>query len=102
MGIFQSYSWPGNIRQLKNTIEHAVVLAKGNRITKKDLPEELTSSKRSEVLPATRQAQTLKEMEAHAIREALQKFGGNKSKAAKMLAISRKAFYKKLKEFQLS
>ena len=102
MGIFQGYSWPGNIRQLKNTIEHAVVLAKGNRITKKELPEELTYSKRSEGLPVSRPAQTLREMEAQAIKEALQKFGGNKSKAAKMLAISRKALYKKLKEFQLS
>ncbi len=102
MGIFQSYFWPGNIRQLKNTIEHSVVLAKGNRITKKELPEELTYSKRSEGLPVNRPAQTLREMEAQAIKEALQKSGGNKSKAAKMLAISRKAFYKKLKEFQLS
>ena len=101
MGIFQNYSWPGNIRQLRNTIEHAVVLAKGNRITRRELPEELTYSRRREGLHPSLYAQTLKEMEAQTIKEALQKLEGNKSKVAKMLGISRKALYKKMKNFHL-
>jgi DNA-binding NtrC family response regulator len=101
MGIFQNYSWPGNIRQLRNTIEHAIVLAKGNRITRRELPEEFNFSRRSEGLPASHCTQTLKEMEAQTIKEALQKLEGNKSKVARMLGISRKALYKKMREFQL-
>jgi DNA-binding NtrC family response regulator len=101
MGIFQNYTWPGNIRQLRNTIEHAIVLAKGNRITRRELPEEFTFSRRREGLTGSNFTQTLKEMEAKTIKEALQKLDGNKSKVAKMLGISRKALYKKMKNLHL-
>jgi len=101
MGIFQNYAWPGNIRQLRNTIEHAIVLAKGNRITRRELPEEFTFSRRREGLTGSNVTQTLKEMEAKTIKEALQKLDGNKSKVAKMLGISRKALYKKMKNLHL-
>jgi two-component system response regulator HydG len=97
MRIFQGYHWPGNVRQLKNVIERAVVLAKGDAITVRDLSDELYASNGNEsssVIPR----KTLKELEIQAIKEALEKCSGNKSKAAKMLGISRKAFYKRLNE----
>lgn len=100
MRIFESYSWPGNIRQLKNVVERAVVLAKGDRITPRELPQELLSHRRGvESLTAL---QTLKQLEVHAIKDALRRCNGNKSKAARVLGISRKAFYKRLKEFHLA
>jgi DNA-binding NtrC family response regulator len=98
MKILQSYHWPGNIRQLKNVIERAVVLAKGRMITIKELPEEfLYQQEQVETLSK----KTLKDLEAQAIKDALRECKGNKSKAAKVLGISRKAFYKRLREFQL-
>jgi DNA-binding NtrC family response regulator len=96
MDIFMTYSWPGNVRQLKNVIERAVVLARGERITVSDLPEELQSlqMKRKPVSSV----KPLKTMERQAIAEALLLCNGNKSLAAKKLGISRKTFYKKMKE----
>lgn len=100
MMCFEDYHWPGNIRQLKNLVERAVVLARKDKITLDELPEEFLAA--SQKRPGTRKHQasnkTLKELENEAIKETLKECKGNKSKAAKMLGISRKAFYKKLKE----
>lgn len=97
MKILQSYHWPGNIRQLKNIIERAVVLAKGRAVTLKELPEEfLPLQGHNEIFTK----KTLRDLEMQAIKDALRECKGNKSKAAKILGISRKAFYKKLKECQ--
>jgi DNA-binding NtrC family response regulator len=96
MSVLQEYHWPGNVRQLSNIIERAIVLAKGKEITLKDIPEELWQDRqKAKTVPVRR---TLKELEIHAVREALQTCNGNKSLAARNLGISRKAFYKKLKE----
>ncbi len=96
MRIVQDYSWPGNIRQLRNVIERAVVLVNGNNITTRELPEEILSMSYQKI--TNNSLKTLKEMEIQAIREAIHECNGNKSKAAKLLGISRKAFYKRLKE----
>lgn len=101
MKAFRHYPWPGNIRQLRNVIERAVVLAKGETITLKELSTELKSHRRRPS-KALDPAKTLKALEAEAIRDALELSGGNKSKAARMLGISRKAFYKRLKDENVS
>lgn len=98
MRLFQEYPWPGNIRQLKNVIERAVVLVKGDTITPRELPEEFRPRRHRELSAPLR---TLKQLEVHAVRETLSRCNGNKSKAARMLGISRKAFYKRLRDFQL-
>jgi len=93
---FLTYDWPGNIRQLGNIIERAVVLAKKDRITIKELPEDLKPYvSHSETRPPVR---TLREIEEEAIRAALEESAGNKSRAAKLLGISRKSLYKRLEE----
>jgi len=96
MNALCDYPWPGNIRQLRNIIERAVVLSKGESITLGDLPEEFNPLKERSVVASPRK--TLKEMELQAIKDSLQKCSGNKSKAARMLGISRKAFYKRLND----
>ena len=94
--IFQEYSWPGNVRQLKNIIERAVVLTQGRVITPNALPEEfMTVRKQKAPQNAIR---TLKDLEMQALRDALHVCNGNKSKACRVLGISRKAFYKRLKD----
>ncbi len=94
MRIFENYYWPGNIRQLKNVIERAVVIAKKDKITVDELSEDLFP--KAAVSPVWAH-KTLKEIEIKAVKSALDECNGNKSKAARMLGISRKAFYKRLK-----
>ncbi len=96
MDVFLKYDWPGNVRQLKNVIERAVVLAEGGKITLKNLPDDFPI--RSKETPAEQPIKSLKDLERQAINEALLLCNGNKSQAAKRLGISRKTFYKWLRE----
>lgn len=97
MQLFQSYSWPGNLRQMKNVIKYATLLATGRYITRKELPEELTEN-----LPSHTNIQLKNvEHERDLIRKALQECGNNKTRAAQLLSIDRKTLYNKLKIYQL-
>lgn len=97
MQLFQSYSWPGNLRQMKNVIKYATLLATGRYITRKELPEELTEN-----LPSHANIQLKnEEHERDLIRKALQECGNNKTRAAQLLGIDRKTLYNKLKIYQL-
>lgn len=97
MQLFQSYSWPGNLRQMKNVIKYATLLATGRYITRKELPEELTENLLSH---ANIQLKN-EEHERDLIRKALQECGNNKTRAAQLLGIDRKTLYNKLKIYQL-
>ncbi len=96
MDVFLKYDWPGNVRQLKNVIERAVVMAKGEKITLKELPEDFPARNIETI--EEQPIKSLKELERQAINEALLLCNGNKSLAAKRLGISRKTFYKWLRE----
>ena len=90
-----SYNWPGNIRELKNSIESSVVLAKGNIIQIEDLPaqisESVPSSSVSIGLPTT-----MDEAEKKIITSMISYCSGNMSKAADLLQIGRKTLYRKI------
>lgn len=95
--LFQSYSWPGNLRQMKNVIKYATLLATGRYITRKELPEELTENLSSHTNIQLKNV----EHERDLIRKALQECGNNKTRAAQLLGIDRKTLYNKLKIYQL-
>jgi two-component system response regulator HydG len=95
MQALQNHTWPGNVRQLQNVVERAVVLARGTSITLNELPSELRPLKTPARWPD--KLVPLRELEVRAIKDAILACNGNKSKAAKMLGISRKAFYSRLK-----
>ena len=97
MQLFQSYSWPGNLRQMKNVIKYATLLATGRYITSKELPEELTENLSSHTNIQLKNV----EHERDLIRKALQECGNNKTRAAQLLGIDRKTLYNKLKIYQL-
>ena len=97
MQLFQSYSWPGNLRQMKNVIKYATLLATGRYITRKELPEELTENLSSHTNIQLKNV----EHERDLIRKALQECGNNKTRAAQLLGIDRKTIYNKLKIYQL-
>ncbi len=104
MRLLLEYPWPGNVRELENTIERAMVLSESNRVVVADLPpnvatpvaaldhaelneDELSVKKHSEV------------MEKRLIRAALQRTGGNKTRAAELLELSSRALLYKIREY---
>jgi len=99
MTCLMNHYWPGNVRQLKNVIERAVVLAKRSTIGMRDLPGEIGHRRKGKNLAEN--MTSLKEFEIQHIANILKICQGNKSKAAKMLGISRKALYKRFKEFPI-
>lgn len=86
------YDWPGNLRQLKNVVMSATLLAPGEYVTRRELPAEIVSAPASAALPLRDPAG-----EEEQIRRALAAAGGNKSRAAKLLGIDRKTLYNKLR-----
>jgi len=96
MDLFLRYPWPGNVRQLRNVIERAVVMAKGRWITLQELPADIGTPVSDQ--GADDSIRPMKELELRAIKEALQECHGNKSSAARKLCISRKALYSRLRE----
>jgi two-component system response regulator HydG len=93
------YPWPGNVRELENCIEHAVVLAKGNRIEVVDLPSALQLAP-SLAVAGTKS--TIMENEAKLLKEVLDECGWNKKQAAQQLGISRNTLYRKLKKYRIN
>jgi two-component system response regulator PilR (NtrC family)/two-component system response regulator HydG len=91
----QNHAWPGNIRELRNALEQAVVLGDGMSIRIEDLPPQITTA------ASERRARPLKQWEGDAIRAALESTGGNKLKAAALLGIDRSTLYKRLRELGL-
>jgi two-component system response regulator AtoC len=100
LGILKAYEFPGNVRELANTIERAVIVAADARIQAADLPEAMRAA--VELQQHAKQRRTLAELEADYIRETLAAAGGNKAKAARLLGISRKNLYEKLARYRNS
>lgn len=96
--LFMNYDWPGNLREMKNTIKRSVLLTKGDFIPSDVLPQEMLTSNNSADLTVSFYS---KENEETAIRAALERAGFNKSKAAKLLNIDRKTLYNKLKLYSI-
>jgi DNA-binding NtrC family response regulator len=93
MSILESYGWPGNIRELRAAVEHAVVLGVGGELTPADLPASLRLSEADHSVAA---GLNLAEVEAAMIRKALSECGENRTKAAKKLGISRRTLHRHL------
>ncbi len=97
--ILKGHYWSGNIRELQNCIEKAVILSDGDSLTASDI--ELQQGR----IPVTGQemtgSDTLEETEEKAIRAAMTRFGGNLSMVAKSLNISRPTLYAKLKKYNI-
>ena len=91
--------WSGNIRELQNCIEKAVILSEGNILEVQDL--EFPQIKAAEESTPTSAVETLENAEEKAIRAAMDRFGGNLSMVAKLLNISRPTLYAKLKKYDI-
>ena len=119
--VLNAYKWPGNIRELRNCVERMVVLARSSILTINDLPREIVDSVAAQftqdsgtapaapspaaaeetaapVTPASSAPLDIRSGERAAIRQALEKCGGNRTHAAELLGISRRTLQRKLKQ----
>jgi len=96
MEIFLRHSWPGNVRELENVIDHAIIIAKQDKILPKNLPQSFLQRP----LP-TQQSTTLQDYEKDLILKTLQETNWNKHKTAKRLNINRTTLYGKMKRYGL-
>ncbi len=99
--VLESHSWPGNIRELENAIERAANYAWDGKIGVEHLPAHIFQPENKKPKPSNYRS-ALSDADKNIIIEALQKTKGNKSAAARMLNLSRSAFYEKLKKYELS
>lgn len=122
LAVLQNYEWPGNIRELQNVMERAVVLAEGNTVKLTDLPDELLEpNRRSKAkrvstshsqqvenqasipqVSVARRTIIAKDQEAEILQQALKDHQGNKAEAARSLGMPRSTFYSKLKKYEIS
>ncbi len=103
--MFQAYPWPGNVRELENVIEQALVLgAQRNLITAADLPEHIRQAETESpqiCLDIPPQGLVLEDLEKELVAQALRKTGGNQTKAATLLGISRQSLIYRMEKFGL-
>jgi DNA-binding NtrC family response regulator len=95
MALLLDYSWPGNVRELRNALEYAVVRARGSTLQIEDLPPELLERDTNE------RDDDSELSEIDQLRAVLRRAGGNRTKAAALLGISRATFYRRLAELDI-
>jgi len=111
-----SYSWPGNVRQLKNCLERAVILSNNGRVTISELPPEVarpsgfvpvmiaaapSGAVADSGVPATSSPASLRDMERQQILSALEQTGWHRGKTAEILGISPSTLYRRLRDYDL-
>lgn len=121
LAALRAYSWPGNVRQLKNCLERAVILANDNRITLNELPPEVarptatvsfsstplangessTQDGYATAAPAPSSSASLRDVERQQILNALEQTGWHRGKAAEILGISPSTLYRRLRDYNL-
>ena len=97
LAAFRSHPWPGNVRQLRNVIERALILCQASTIRKGDLPEDFrAASGPDSAYLKVRLGSSLDEVEREMINRTLEFTGGNKTRAAQLLGVSAKTLYNRL------
>jgi len=103
LDVLTHYRWPGNIRELRNLMERMVVLSRGDKLTLRDVPQEILEDRGHTAVAAgpLKGATSMQDAERNMIIRALDDNKGNRTLAAKQLGISRRTLHRKLNEFDL-
>ena len=103
MSILEKYSWPGNVRELRNFCENLVVLKRGLEVTPYDLDIRFSSNDTKEInsskMPMEVPHLSVQENEKRLLRNALVQSGGNRTRAAELMGISRRTLHRKLEKW---
>ncbi len=101
LAALRAHPWPGNVRQLRNVIERALIVCDGKMIGRHDLPEEFRSAAQGEAgYFKIRLGTSLDDVEREVISRTIEFTGGNKTRAAQVLGVSAKTLYNKLDRYQ--
>jgi two-component system response regulator AtoC len=101
LNVLMAYDWPGNVRELRNAVEQMVVLARADRLTVRDVPAAIRGGADLTKISVVRTGMTVEEAERQLIIQALKETGGNRTRAAKKIGISRRTLHRKLKQYGL-
>lgn len=104
MDLLMRHGWPGNVRELENVVERAVIMARGDVISQTELPDtlrELEAETEKATVDLT-PGRSLKEMEREMILRTLEEAGGNRTRSAEILGISRRTLQLKLKDYGIN
>jgi DNA-binding NtrC family response regulator len=101
MNLLLSYHWPGNIRELQNIIERAIILSENNVIRPQDLPLGLREEPKLSYIDKDNTLKSLRSAEKTYISKVLEEVGGHRGKAAQVLRISERTLYRKLKKYNI-
>ncbi|MGC3998462.1 MAG: sigma-54 dependent transcriptional regulator [Anaeromyxobacter sp.] len=99
MAVLQGYAWPGNIRELRNTVERAMILVDGEVIGEEQLPPDMQATRPEAATLRVPLGIPIDKVEKEYILASLQRNGGNKARTAEILGISEKTLYNKLNRY---
>ena len=96
-----AYRWPGNVRELLHVVEHGMIVSEGDLVEVRHLPSEVRGSGSSTTNPAVGSMRTLADIERQHIERVVRAVEGNRGRAARILGISERTLYRKLREYGL-
>ena len=101
MRTLQTYGWPGNIRELRNAVERAMLLAEGDRLTARDFPVAAAGARLTEAVELPAGGIDLEKLERSLVAQALERSGWNQTRAAALLGLNRDQIRYRIEKFKL-